>query len=153
MLTPTAERVSRNTPESIQERIRLATEASIARTLAAGPTAIAARLRELDLEWDTERTLETMAASFSLAGITLAATVDRRWLLLSGVVCGFLLQHALQGWCPPLPVIRALGVRTKEEIDAERYALKVARGDFGEAIKDTPLAHDPWRLLAATKLS
>lgn len=77
----------------------------------------------------------------------------RRWLLLSGTVCGFLLQHALQGWCPPLPAIRALGVRTKEEIDSERYALKVARGDFGEAIKDTPSAHVPWRLLAATRLS
>ena len=153
MLTRTAERVSRNTPQSVQDRIRSETEASLARILAAGPAAIDARLRELDLEWDTERTLETLASSFSLAGIALATTIDRRWLVLSGVVCGFLLQHALQGWCPPLPVIRALGVRTKEEIEAERYALKVARGDFGEAVKDPPMAHDPWQLLAATKLS
>ena len=44
---------------------------------------------------------------------------------------GFLLQHALQGWCPPVPVFRRLGVRTTAEIDRERYALKALRGDFG----------------------
>ena len=42
----------------------------------------------------------------------------------------FLLQHALQGWCPPLPLLRRLGVRTQAEIERERYALKAIRGDF-----------------------
>ena len=46
------------------------------------------------------------------------------------VVGGFLLQHAVQGWCPPLPVFRRYGVRTQTEIDDERYALKALRGDF-----------------------
>ena len=41
-----------------------------------------------------------------------------------------LLQHALQGWCPPLPVFRRWGVRTAREIEEERYALKALRGDF-----------------------
>jgi hypothetical protein len=45
-------------------------------------------------------------------------------------VAGFLLQHAVQGWCPPVPVFRRLGFRTQTEIDYERYALKVLRGDF-----------------------
>jgi hypothetical protein len=45
-------------------------------------------------------------------------------------VTAFLLQHALQGWCPPVPVFRRLGVRTTAEIDRERYALKALRGDF-----------------------
>ena len=153
MFTPTAERVSRNTPEGIEQRIRRDTEASLARTFAGGPAAIDARLKQLDLEWDTERTLETMAASFTLTGVVLGGTLDRRWLILSGAVCGFLLQHALQGWCPPLPVIRALGVRTKEEIDGERYALKIARGDFGVALENAPITREPSRLLAATRLS
>jgi hypothetical protein len=39
----------------------------------------------------------------------------------------FLLQHGLQGWCPPLPVLRRLGVRTQREIDAEKYALMRAQ--------------------------
>jgi hypothetical protein len=47
------------------------------------------------------------------------------------VVTTFLLQHALQGWCPPVPFFRKRGVRTMREIDTERYALKALRGDFG----------------------
>jgi len=38
----------------------------------------------------------------------------------------------LQGWCPPLPVLRRLGFRTAFEIDYDRYALKALRGDFAE---------------------
>ena len=49
------------------------------------------------------------------------------------MVGGFLLQHAVQGWCPPVPVFRRLGVRTQTEIDEERYALKALRGDFHHA--------------------
>lgn len=84
MVTPTLHRSERNTPESINERIRRETEERIAHTLAGGHTAIALRLRELDAEWDTERTLETMAASFSLAGLALGAMVNRKWLWFSG---------------------------------------------------------------------
>jgi hypothetical protein len=130
MLPPTNRRSERNTPASINERIRRDTERSIARTLAGGEPAIEARLRELDAEWDTERTLETLASSFTLAGLILGTTVSRKFLALPVLVAAFLLQHGLQGWCPPLPVIRALGVRTAAEIDRERYALKAARGDF-----------------------
>jgi len=42
-------------------------------------------------------------------------------------VAAFLLQHAVQGWCPPLPVFRRLGVRTADEINDERVALKAVR--------------------------
>ena len=34
------------------------------------------------------------------------------WLWLSVVVATFLLQHAVQGWCPPMPVFRLMGTRT-----------------------------------------
>jgi hypothetical protein len=43
----------------------------------------------------------------------------------------FLFQHAVQGWCPPVPILRRLGYRTAREIDDERAALKALRGDFG----------------------
>lgn len=42
------------------------------------------------------------------------------------------LQHAVQGWCPPVPVFRRLGIRTAREIDLERYGLKAIRGDFND---------------------
>ena len=76
-----------------------------------------------------------MAASFSLTGIVLGSTVDRRWYLLPTAVLSFLLLHAIQGWCPPLPILRALGIRTRQEIARERYALKALAGDFAEISK------------------
>jgi hypothetical protein len=78
-----------------------------------------------------------MASSFSLTGIMLAVTIDRRWLLLPTVVLSFLLLHAVQGWCPPVPLLRRLGIRTREEIDRERYALKALAGDFEGVARDT----------------
>jgi hypothetical protein len=51
-----------------------------------------------------------------------------------------LLQHAVQGWCPPIPILRRLGFRTADEINRERYALKALRGDFDSiADKKTPV--------------
>jgi hypothetical protein len=130
MIPDTTTRVSRNTAESINEQIRRQTEERVARTAAAGPGAIERRLAELDREWDIERMLEANAASIALVGLGLGTFVDRRWFILPAVVASFLLQHAIQGWCPPVPLFRRLGVRTQMEIDYERYALKALRGDF-----------------------
>src|SRR5690606_6724036 len=94
------------------------------------PAEINSRLEALDREWDIERTLEANAATLALTGVLLGAFVDRRFLALPAVVTAFLLQHALQGWCPPLPFFRRWGVRTTEEINEERFALKALRGDF-----------------------
>ena len=76
--------------------------------------------------------LETNAALFALAGVILGATRDRRWLALPALVTTFLFQHAVQGWCPPLPILRRMGVRTSREIELERVALKILLGDFEE---------------------
>lgn len=132
MLPSTADRVPAHTEESFNERIRRQTQENVDRFRNAGPAAIENRLEELDREWDIERTLEANAATACLVGLTLGATVDKRWFFLPGIVAGFLLQHALQGWCPPLPIFRRLGVRTSHEIDHERYALKALRGDFDQ---------------------
>lgn len=124
-----AERVRTSTPESINDRIVRQTRERI-EYYSAHPEKIDDRLEELDREWDTERVLETNAGSLMVAGTLLGAAVSKRWLLLSAAVGGFLVQHGVQGWCPPLPVLRRLGVRTPREIEAERYALMSIRGDF-----------------------
>jgi hypothetical protein len=36
----------------------------------------------------------------------LGAFVDRRCFILPAVVAGFFLQHAIQGWCPPVLLFR-----------------------------------------------
>lgn len=130
MIPSTIERVPLHTADKVNERIRRQTAERVAQIASAGPEAIQERLAELDHEWDIERTLEANAATFSLIGLALGATVDRRWFAFPGVIAAFLLQHAIQGWCPPLPVFRNWGIRTSFEIEQERYALKVLRGDF-----------------------
>ena len=129
MISQTASRVSSNTDPCINERIRLKTQRNLDYHRN-HPEQIDLRLRELDAEWDVERMLETGASTLTLTGLLLGITRNRKWLLLSLAVQGFFMQHALQGWCPPLPVLRRLGFRTQYEIEQERYALKVLRGDF-----------------------
>src|SRR5687767_8760453 len=90
MIPSTVERVPRNTDQRYNEEIRRQTEADIAAAAAGGPRAIAQRLDELDHEWDIERTLEANAATVSLIGVILGATVDRRFFYLPGLVGGFL---------------------------------------------------------------
>jgi len=131
-MTPsTAERVAANTPDHVNDEIRWQTEANIARYSQSRPEVIERRLAELDHEWDIERCVETMAPLFSLMGIGLGLTVNRKWFALPVIVQSFLLQHAVQGWCPPLVALRRMGVRTADEIYQERYALMALRGDFG----------------------
>jgi hypothetical protein len=151
MLPSTTARVPLQTSECSNEAIRRHTEETVARVARAGPEAIERRLRELDREWDIERTLEANAASVGLIGLGLGAFVNRRLYILPGLVCGFLLQHALQGWCPPVPIFRRLGFRTASEIDHERYALKVLRGDFRSLNEESRDRDDTNRVLEAAR--
>lgn len=128
LVATTATRVSSNTAPEINECIRKATDARVKRLASEAQSAIDARLRELDREWDIERCLETGASSLALLGTVLGVTVNRKWLWLPGGVAAFLLQHAVQGWCPPLPVFRRLGVRTADEMNYERTALLALSG-------------------------
>ncbi|MEJ8803391.1 hypothetical protein [Pontibacter sp. H249] len=95
------------------------------------------RMEELAREWDVERVLEVNASTLALSGVLLGTFKDKRWFILSGVVTSFLLQHGLQGWCPPLPILRKLGLRTRKEIHEERVALKALRGDFNRVLAIT----------------
>ncbi|MDA3874596.1 MAG: hypothetical protein PF795_11640 [Kiritimatiellae bacterium] len=125
---PTTRRVHLNTLEHVNRQILLQTECNI-RHFARHPDRIDARLSELDEEWDIERVLAANASSLALGGILLSL-FNKRFLFLSAAVLAFLHHHALEGWCPPLPILRRLGVRTRTEIEYERYALKLLRGDF-----------------------
>ena len=124
LIQHTTDRVRRNTSDKVNQKIDAQTESNIRKYAAQGSSAIEARLRHLDKEWDIERSLQLASGLNVLIGLTLGLTVNKRWLFLSGISSAFLVQHALQGWCPPLPVMRYFGVRTKEEIDQEREALE-----------------------------
>jgi hypothetical protein len=47
-----------------------------------------------------------------------------------------LFLHAAAGPYPLLPLFGRLGVRTRDEIDKEKYALKAMRGDFADVTGD-----------------
>jgi len=129
MLPASARRVEENTPEQINQERQAEIRASL-RYHAARPHEIPARLAELDREWDIERALQANAAAISLGGLLLAALVDRRFIAVPAMVAGFLAQHAIQGWCPPVPVLRRLGFRTPAEICEERGGLKMLGGEY-----------------------
>ncbi|MFT3828597.1 MAG: hypothetical protein QM691_02720 [Opitutaceae bacterium] len=118
-----ADRVRRRTHPEFNRLIDAQTAENVARYRRRPRTDIVNRIRELDREWDIERVLEANASTLALAGVLLGATVSRRWLALPTAVLGFLLLHATQGWCPPLPFLRARGIRTRGEIDQEKFAL------------------------------
>ncbi len=116
------------TPEEINQQIRRDLKARVL-YFAQRPEEIDRRLDELDREWGIERRLEAGAGILSLVGLTFGV-MRSRWYILSAAAAAFLVQHAVQGWAPPVLMMRRLGVRTAREINHERYALKALRGDF-----------------------
>lgn len=140
VLPSSARRVETSTPQHINEQI----ERDIAHNVEVclrDPSCIDQRLAELDQEWDIERAIEANASALSLTGVALGFFVHRAWLALPATVTAFLLQHALQGWCPPVPILRRMGFRTVREIEIERHALKALRGDYDDvADADNPVA-------------
>jgi len=124
------DRVRENSEAQLNERIDRATQRRVLRAGGESKPALSRRLEQLDGEWDMERVLETNAAALALGGVLLGLLVNRKFLIIPGLVLPFLLQHATQGWCPPVPFFRKRGVRTRKEIDAEKFAVKALRGDF-----------------------
>jgi hypothetical protein len=136
MLPSSRSRVPRHTQRADQRSIDEATNTRLQQA-AGSPRRIDQRLQELEREWDIERAIELNASSLAFAGITAGALHDKRWLILSALVTGFLFQHAVQGWCPPVPVLRKLGFRTLAEIEQERNALKAIRGDYRQVTRSS----------------
>ena len=119
----TYDRIRNSTPDSINQKIDQKTQQNIKYYSMQNEMVIKSRIKELDHEWDIERVLALNASLFALTGVILGATVNKKWLILPTVVTVFLAQHAIQGWCPPLPLFRKTGIRSRKEIDKERYAL------------------------------
>jgi hypothetical protein len=131
ILPATSERVRMHTKENINCEISNSTNENINFYMNRGKDQISSRIERLDHEWDIERVLETNAAIATFSTILLGLrTKEKKWFILSGFISVFLLQHALQGWCPPLPIFRRIGIRTSTEIDEEKFYLKYFRGDL-----------------------
>jgi hypothetical protein len=132
MGSETVDRVRAHSPAKLNEKLDREAERRIMYAAGQPPAALSRRIDELDREWDIERWLEANAATLAFTGTLLGIFVNRKFLAIPCLVLPFLFQHATQGWCPPVPILRRNGVRTRREIDAEKYALKALRGDFRE---------------------
>lgn len=128
----TTKRVFLNTHPKDNAKIRHHTIARLDSYKHSSNQVLTDKIEKLNSEWDTERFLEANAASIVMVSTLLGLKHSKYWFLITGAVGLFLLQHALQGWCPPVPFIRKRGMRTSEEINNERIALKILRKDFSE---------------------
>lgn len=83
---------------------------------------ISRRIEELNQEWDVDRVVMT---NFAVVGGTtiLRSLWKKKALGALAIQMSFLLYYAVKGWCPPLPIFRKLGFRTKSEIEREKNEL------------------------------
>lgn len=152
MLPTTTTRVARHTSAKVNRTIQKKIKANVAHYASANSDEIDKRLNELDREWDIERSLEANGSTLLLIGLALGTFLNRKWYFLPAFVGAFCLQHALQGWCPPIEAFRRLGVRTSKEIDEERVALKALRGDFQPLYRNGKKANRVQKVLKAARL-
>ncbi|RKH01224.1 hypothetical protein D7X74_38010 [Corallococcus sp. CA047B] len=107
-------------------------------------------LDKLEREWEMHRAVAVGGSALALAGLLLGRRDGHGWRMLSGVTLALLLQQGLTGFGPLSAVVRALGVRTRREIDLEKFAIKALRGDFERIPNDGgPLARANAALVAA----
>jgi hypothetical protein len=140
--SPAHDRVREHTSTASLRRIDSKTRASVQEAATLSTEAIERRMADLDREWDVDRAVMANFAILGGVSATLAMRDLKRtgrassgWLVLFGTQVAFLLNHAVRGWCPPLPVFRRLGFRTQKEIDAERQALSNILRDRGHAVR------------------
>jgi hypothetical protein len=128
------DRVREHTSAVVNAKIDRETATRISEYRRLGPVERGRRLGELDREWDIDRGL--MLLFSALGGLTFTLGMTRMrplkrwngWLSVFSTQVGFMGFHAVMGWCPPVVLLRRLGVRTKKEIEGERRALEALDG-------------------------
>jgi hypothetical protein len=96
----------------------------------AGPQAIEDRLVQLDGEWSAGRVTKAVIGVLLVAGLALTAILNPWWLIMPAIGGLFLLQYLFSRTSWLGKFFQEAGFRTSSEIDQEKMALKVLRGDF-----------------------
>lgn len=148
--SPTRDRVRAHTSQRLNHKIDQASMKRIWYYASRPKEEISRRINALDHEWDLERAVEVAYAATTLMGVALGAARSKRWLALPALMMSCMLHHATTGSAPTVLIFRQLGYRTRREIDAEKYALKMLRGDF-DTIKN--IAEGTHRAIEALRLS
>ncbi|RJP79723.1 MAG: hypothetical protein C4524_04850 [Candidatus Zixiibacteriota bacterium] len=138
-MTDALNRVRSNAPGQIEDEVRRQMRGRLCYYATAEPSEIDQRLKQLDSEWDVERILLAGSAGLLFYGLIRGLFGSRVWLLPGLALSVFLVQHSALGWSLPANWLRRLGLRTAEEIEEERFALKAMRGDFRGVSESIPL--------------
>jgi hypothetical protein len=133
---PSHDEIRERTSSVSNERIDRTTRRAVSHALAS-PADMRDRIAALDREWDIDRVL--MLNFAVLGGLSAALTMRSiarsgrlgGWGALFFTQIGFLAHHAIRRWCPPMPLFRALGIRSQREIDREREHLQHLQSDIG----------------------
>lgn len=142
-----ADAVRAHVPEGLNRPIDERVEACVCAMAERGRPEVTAYLALLEREWDVERGVLVGGSALALVGLLLG----RRGRAALGVLsAGLLLQQGLVGHGPLSALARLMGLRTRREIDLEKFALKALRGDFSRIPHDAgPLARANAALVAA----
>ena len=127
-----AARIGRIPPDILRaadRRIEEATGAQL-RRCAGNRRRIERRLRQLDEEIDLESLLDRKDSVVDSLGVMVGALVNRRLPSVPVSWTASLVQLAARGWSPLQPLLRRMGIRTSREIEIERVALGILRGDL-----------------------
>jgi hypothetical protein len=104
----------------------------------AGPQAITDRLNELEREWSAGRVTKAALGLMIIAGLVPAVVLSPWWLVLPALGGLFLAQYLFTRSSLLGAFFRAVGFRSGADIDQEKFALKVLRGDF----RQLPTCHE-----------
>ena len=129
MVQSTTERVDNNISQERREELDRQLKEAISKYQHADSQQIDRRLAELDQEWDIERVIEVEAPLMIGLGAGLGLLHSPKWFGLSAVAASMVILHNTQGWYPLLPVFQRMGIRSQNDIEQERSALRVLRKD------------------------
>ncbi len=95
-----------------------------------GPAAIGERLHELEREWTAGRAAKATAGVLIIGGLALSLTLSLMWLVLPIVGGAVMMQYLFARTSLMGEMFHAFGLRSGVEIEREKMALRVLRGDF-----------------------
>jgi len=129
MLSTTAERVTANTAPEYRQQFEQQLRDNIAGYMLADRQTLDQRLEALNGEWNIERVIELEAPTMIALGVILGLTAGRKWFGLSVFAASLVILHNTQGWYPLMRPFQRMGLRSQNDIEQERLALRVLRKD------------------------
>lgn len=105
-------------------------ECRLKTVIEAGPAAIHERLEQLESEWTAGRAAKASAGVVIITGLALALTVNLYWLILPIIGGAVMFQYVFGRKSLVGELFHSFGFRSGGEIDQEKMALRVLRGDF-----------------------